>query len=422
MLYMAEGSRTSNFDRKTIEGLVNSALDSIGNRRRVLALPPDITRLHSFAGHLTAAVQSRYRDALAHVMPAVGTHEPMSDAQIQMMYPGVPREKFVDHNWKTDVVELGRIDAAYIGQLSGGRLDYDWPAQVNRRLVEGGYDLILSIGQVLPHEVVGMANFTKNVFVGTGGSEAIHKSHYLSAIHGIERTLGRADTPVRRLFNKAAREYASGLPIVYMLTVVEAAADGPTVRGLFVGDDEECFERAADLAALVNVTTVAAPLPKVVAYLDPDEFRSTWLGNKAVYRTRMAIADGGELIILAPGIHHFGEDAEIDRLIRKHGYRTTAEVLERVDGDTELAASLGAAAHLIHGSSEGRFTVTYAPGKLSRAEIEGVGYQYADLAELAVRYPVDSLKPGPNTLADGEEIYYVPIPGLGLWTTEERMR
>ena len=107
-------------------------------------------------------------------------------------------------------------------------------------------------------------------------------------------------------------------------------ADGELeVSGLFVGDDRECFERAAELSLQVNFEMLDEPLEKVVVYLDPEEFKSTWLGNKSIYRTRMAIADGGELIVLGPGVREFGEDAEIDRLIRKYGYVDDPRVLRR---------------------------------------------------------------------------------------------
>src|SRR3990172_7027781 len=134
------------------------------------------------------------------------------------------------------------------------------------------------------------------------------------------------------------------------------------------------FSRAADLSLRVNFTLLDAPLKKVVVYLDPSEFKSTWLGNKSIYRTRMAMADGGELVILAPGLKEFGEDPEIDRLIRKYGYRGTPATLAAVQANPELANNLSAAAHLIHGSSEGRFRITYCPGSQMRAEaIRSVG-------------------------------------------------
>jgi hypothetical protein len=237
----------------------------------------------------------------------------------------------------------------------------------------------------------------------------------------MERIMGRTDTPVRQVLNYASEHFCKDLPIIYVHTVVARSDDGAlAVRGLFIGDDAECFERAAALSLKVNFEMLDAPLKKVVVYLDPSEFKSTWLGNKSIYRTRMAIADEGELVILAPGVKEFGEDAEIDRLIRRHGYVTTPEVLQALDDDPDLAGNLSAAAHLIHGSSEGRFSVTYCPGGLTREEIESVNYRYGELAEMAKRYDVTSLHDGFNTMQDGEEIFYISNPAIGLWACKDR--
>jgi nickel-dependent lactate racemase len=304
--------------------------------------------------------------------------------------------------------------------VSEGKLDYAWPAQVNKLIRDGGHDLILSIGQVVPHEVVGMANGSKNIFVGTGGSVGIHRSHFLGAVYGMERMMGRADTPVRRVLNYASEHFAKQLPIVYVQTVVAKNAAGELVlRGMFVGDDSECFERAAALSLECNFLMLDREIHKAVVFLDPHEFRSTWLGNKSVYRTRMALADDAELIVLAPGVHEFGEDAAIDALIRKYGYCGTPATLDHVKSDPQLAANLSAAAHLIHGSSEGRFTIRYCPGHLTREEIEGVHYQYGDLTEMTAKYDPAVLKDGWN-LVDGEEIFFISNPGLGLWAYRGR--
>src|SRR5450432_2070756 len=199
----------------------------------------------------------------------------------------------------------------------------------------------------------------------------------------MERIMGRADTPVRRILNYAASHYLQHLPIVYVLTVVARNEDGRLVtRGLFIGDDEECFRKASELSLKVNVILLDKPIQKAVVLLDPDEFHSTWLGNKAVYRTRMALADNAELIILAPGVKEFGEDKTIDSVIRKYGYRGTPATLEAVEKHADIANDLSAAAHLIHGSSEGRFKITWCPGHLTKEEIEGVGFGYGDLNEM----------------------------------------
>jgi nickel-dependent lactate racemase len=335
------------------------------------------------------------------------------------MYPGVPQLLFRTHNWREDVVTVGTVPAGYVKEVSEGVVDYAWPAQVNRLLVEGGYDLILSLGQVVPHEVIGMANYNKNIFVGTGGAEGINKSHFIGAAYGMERIMGRASNPVRKVLNYASDNFTNHLPIVYLQTVISAGADGLQMRGLYAGDDFECFEKAAALSLQVNFQMLDREMKKVVVYLDPEEFRSTWVGNKSIYRTRMAIADGGELIILAPAVHQFGEDSGNDALIRKYGYVPTPQVLEFVKANEDLQNSLGVAAHLIHGTSEGRFRITYCPGRLSREEIESVGFGYAALDEMMRKYNPASLKDGWN-MVDGEEIYYISNPALGLWAYKER--
>jgi hypothetical protein len=208
---------------------------------------------------------------------------------------------------------------------------------------------------------------------------------------------------------------------VYVLTVVGRGNDsGLAVRGLFIGDDIECFQLAAELSLKVNFEIVDEPIRKAVVYLDPDEFHSTWLGNKAVYRTRMALADGAELIVLAPGVREFGEDKRIDEMIRKYGYFGTPATLAAVNANADLAGDLSAAAHLIHGSSEGRFTIRWCPGHLSKEEIESVGFEYGELSEMTQRYDPEMLSHGYNTV-DGEEIFFIANPGLGLWAHRSRL-
>lgn len=400
-----------------------AALDKIGEGKRVMAVPPDFTRMHSQSGMLTELAWQYYGNRLVDILPALGTHKPMADREIATMFGKTPRALFRVHDWRNDIVTLGEVPGWFVHDVSEGKLDYAWPAQVNRRLRDGGHDLILSIGQVVPHEVVGMANGNKNIFIGTGGLLGIHRSHFLGAVYGMERMMGRADTPVRRVLNYASEHFGSMLPrIVYVQTVVGKNAAGKLViRGMYIGDDAECFERAAALSLKVNFQIMQREIKKAVVYLDAGEFRSTWLGNKSIYRTRMALADDAELIVLAPGVREFGEDAAIDRLIRKYGYCGTPATLEAVKHDPDLAANLSAAAHLIHGSSEGRFTVRYCPGHLTRAEIEGVHFEYGDLASMTAKYNPEMLVDGWNRVG-GEEIFFVSNPGLGLWSYEGRFK
>lgn len=423
MILYKRGSENDVLTSADLKTALYEALNKLGVKNRVLAIPPDYTRYHSKAGELTALAWQYYGDRLTDILPALGTHTAMTDQEIEHMFQGVPRDLFRVHDWRNDVVTLGIVPGDYISKITDGRISYDWPAQVNKMLIEGHYDLILSVGQVVPHEVIGMANYNKNIFVGTGGSEGINKSHFIGAAYGMERIMGRANNPVRQVLNYASEKFASHLPILYVQTVIGRNKEGNLVtRGIFIGDDEEVFELAADLSIKVNFEMVHEPLKKVVVFLDPTEFRSTWLGNKSIYRTRMALADGAELIVLAPGLKEFGEDKTIDRLIRKYGYCGTPKTLEAVEADEEMRNNLGAAAHLIHGSSEGRFNITYCPGHLSQEEIESVHFRYADLNTMMNRYNPDKLRDGINTLPDGEEIFYISNPAVGLWAHKDRFK
>ena len=396
--------------------------NELSPRRKVLAIPPDFTRFPSRAGEITVEAERFFGDALVDVLPALGTHVAMPDWQRERMFPGISAAKFRVHDWRNDVVTIGEVPAEVVHQATEGLYDRPWPAQLNRLVWEGGHDLILSIGQVVPHEVIGMANYNKNLFVGTGGAAGINESHFIGAAYGMERIMGRADTPLRRILNDAQSRFCSHLPLLFVQTVISVeAGDRLTMRGLYVGDDDECFRRAAELSRQVNFTLLEDEPTTVVVHLDPEEFHSTWLGNKAIYRTRMAIADGGRLIVLAPGVATFGEDPQIDRLIRKYGYRPSRVVLDLVESQADLRSNLSAAAHLIHGSSEERFEVIYCPGGLSRDEIEGVGYRWGSLPEMLSRYAPETMQDGDQTMADGERVYFIRHPALGLWASRRRL-
>jgi nickel-dependent lactate racemase len=417
--YFAAGSSTTSLTADDFQAALAEVFQRIGVRKRVLLLPPDMSRLPSRAGELTVLSRELLGDAVTDIMPALGTHYPMTPAQLDQMFPGIPHDLFRVHRWRDDVETIGYVPAEYVSEVTEGIWDRDWPAQVNRLLLEGGHDLIFSIGQVVPHEVIGMANYNKNVFVGTGGVRGINESHFLSAAYGMERVMGRADTPLRRILNYAQDHFCKDMPLLYALTVVEQVDGGELkTRGLFIGDDHSTFEQAAELAYEVNFIHLDAAPRHVVAYLDPEEFKSTWLGNKAIYRSRMAIADHGKLTILAPAVKEFGEDARIDQLIRRYGYRTSAEVLELVKRHEDLASNLSAAAHLIHGSSENRFEVVYAAGGLTRQEIESVGYSYGDVDSLSRRYDIHKLVDGWNRDTDGSEFFFIRNPALGLWESD----
>lgn len=406
--------------RSFLESVLDLAGEAYGPLRRVLLVPPDHTRLHSKAGLLAQVLVELLPESTIRILPATGTHRPMGAPELAQMFGDLDPGLFLAHDHRRGVKRLGTIEASFVEALSDGRLSFEYPGDYASALVSGEWDLILSLGQVVPHEVVGMANYTKNLAVGLGGASSIDYSHWLGAVSNLESIMGEAESPVRAVLDESARRFLAGLPILYVHTVVSRREDGAlALRGLFAGPgpdkDRTCYLEAAALAKEVNIQVLPEAPSTCVAYLDPAEFRSTWLGNKAVYRTRMALADGAGLYILAPGVERFGEDPTVDGLIRRHGYRGTEATLAAVDADPELRANLSAAAHLVHGSSEGRFRITYCTKALSRQEVEGVGYSWMDLDVALERFRPQSLAEGWNGRPGPEGIFYVSNPALGLW-------
>ena len=408
------------------EEIREALLNSLEGRtlKNVLIIPPDFTRFHSNAGYITNV----YYHALIElgcevdILPALGTHVPVTEEEVAVMFGDLPYEKFIPHNWRTDVVKLGEVPAEYLEEITEGLWHDPVSVEINRLVMDEKYDLIISPGQVVPHEVIGMANHSKNLFVGVGGSDMINKSHMVGAVYGMERMMGKDHTPVRKIFDYGMEHFLNKRPILFVLTVCTAPGGSIRTHGLFIGDTRKVLEAAIELAQEKNIDFVETGIKKCVVYLTPDEFKSTWLGNKSVYRTRMAIADGGELLVLAPGIERFGEDGKVDELIRKYGYKGRINTLEQFEmpENQDLRDNMGAAAHLIHGSSDGRFTITYAVKNITREEIEGVGFKAADYDEMVKRYDPKKLQYGYNTLPDGEEVYFIPNPALGLWINKEK--
>jgi len=419
-LAVTSGSHAGLSEGEICSAIEQALSDHIDKLRKVLIIPPDITRIHSGAGMIT---QHLYRllnkNCIVDILPALGTHVPMTRGECALMYGDIPFERFIEHNWRRDVVRLGEVPAEFVRSVSEGIYNEPIAVEINKLLLDPSYDLILSVGQVVPHEVAGMANYSKNIFVGCGGSSMINGTHMLGAFYGLERLMGKDHSPVRQVFDYAEENYIKELPLVYILTVVAPYDDAHGIYGLFVGRDRKYFEQAVKLSTERNIIFTDKPFSKVVVYLDENEFRSTWLGNKAIYRTRMAIADGGDLIILAPGVNKFGEDELIDRLIRKYGYIGRLNILDLVEKNEDLKSNLSAAAHLIHGSSDSRFNITYCTKHLKKEDVEGVGFRYFPFDEAIKLYDPKKLEDGLNNV-QGEEVYYVSNPALGLWADRKK--
>ncbi len=475
MPWIAE--RASELDWARLDVLMRQAVAEARRRicakpRRVLLLPPDVTRMHSGSGRLTEIVYRLLADeADVHVIPTLGQHVPHTSEVNRRMFGSIPNDRIHAHDWAAGCVEVGEIPAEVVNKSTGGIADWPIPVFLNRMLVDEPWDLVINVGHVVPHEVLGFANHNKNYFIGLGGKPTICAAHMAAACYGIENNLGRLITPLRACFNWAEDKYLGRLPDLYIQVVLSVATSGSPAKsrdrsesaggqpaatlrhsGLYVGDDLETYLAAARQSREENITLFDEPVKKIVCVMQGDEFHSTWVANKAVYRTRMALADGGELVIIAPGLVRFGEQPAVNALIRKHGYCGTPRIMEaykRDSGVVEQGSGGGrvednranalrlhssappllpslhdlahAAAHLIHGSSEGRFRITYAPGHLSPADIEAVRYEFLDIQSALTRYRPENCQPGWNSTADGEQFYFIPTPSAGLWASRERM-
>lgn len=414
--------------RDRVLQLTRAALDEARQRisakpKRVLLLPPDITRMHSGAGWITEAFYNALAaEAEVHVIPTLGQHVPHTAAQNKEMFGSIPNDRIHAHDWRGGVVNIGEVPASYVKQVSGGLVDWSIPIDLNRPLIEEKWDLVINIGHVVPHEVLGFANHNKNYFIGIGGKNTICASHMMAATCGIENNLGNLLTPVRQCFNKAEDELLGKIPDFYVQVVLARDPSGKLVHtGFFAGEDLETYLSAARLSREQNITVFDEPLDKIVCVMQGDEFFSTWVANKAVYRTRMAIADGGELIIIAPGLKRFGEQDDVDRLIRRYGYVPTPRVLEQYRQQPDMQDLAHATAHLMHGTSEGRFTIRYAPGHLSKQEIESVNFAYMDIREAMAKYQPEGRQEGFHTLPNGERFFFIPTPSAGLWSTKAKL-
>jgi nickel-dependent lactate racemase len=393
------------------------------NPKKVLLLPPDITRAHSGAGWITEELYNFFsKGADVRLIPTLGQHVPHTPEQNRWMFGIVPEEKIHPHDWRNGSRLIGEIPADYVKKVSKGKADWPIPVSLNKMLLDEKWDIIINIGHIVPHEVLGFANHNKNYFIGLGGKETICASHMMAACCGIENNLGELITPLRDCYNAAEEKYLRHLPDFYIQVVMAYdKKDRLAHAGFYVGDDLETYLLGAKASRKQNITAFKEPLKKVVAVMQGDEFYSTWVANKAIYRTRMAIADGGELLIIAPGLKRFGEQPEVDALIRKYGYVGTEKVMELFKTEEALKDLTHGAAHLIHGSSEGRFTITYAPGRLTEKEIRTVNFNYMNINEALTRYNPEKMKNGFNVMPDGEKIYFISTPSAGLWSTEEKL-
>jgi len=273
--------------------------------RRVLAIVPDHTRTApiDLLFRVLHELMAAHGAAAFDVLIALGTHPPMSDEAINRRLGITPGDrsglyrgtKFHNHEWRNpaQLASIGSISEDDVAQLSGGRMRERVDVTINKLVLES--DLLLIVGPVFPHEVVGFSGGNKYLFPGVSGSEIIDMFHWLGALITNPAIIGTKLTPVRAIVDLAA----SMVPVERKC--VSLVVEGVDLAGLYVGTPEESWSEAADLSQQVHVVYEGAPFRSVLSSA-PAMYDDLWVGGKCVYKLEPVVADGGELIVYAPHV------------------------------------------------------------------------------------------------------------------------
>ncbi|MBA3438895.1 MAG: DUF2088 domain-containing protein [Pyrinomonadaceae bacterium] len=390
---IGSGAPELNLSPNELRGIVEQALLGIAPDARVLAIIPDKTRDDNTDLLMPFAAETLMKRPVAQfdALVAQGTHVPMTDAEKRLKIgarddgavPGLSH--IYDHRWDNpaELVTIGELSQSQVRELSGGLIDHAVPLTINRLLAPGVYDTVLIFGATVPHEVAGFAGGAKYFFPGVAGPELTHATHWLGALAGVENTIGRIETPTRRLI-EAAADFIPAHVISLNSVVTRDDANRLRTHALFCGDFRFALRRAAKVSRHVHIKYTGRRYARVVALLD-EHYDEMWVGGKASYRLGGIIEEGGELLIYAPHLHCISETH--GTVIERYGYHPLERVRELVAESGELQANLCVAAHLAHvsyagrrdadGRIVGRFSITLASG-VDEATCHRVNLGYMD--------------------------------------------
>ncbi|MBE9508135.1 MAG: DUF2088 domain-containing protein [Chloroflexi bacterium] len=352
--------------------------------KRVLVIIPDSTRTAPIPlfFRLFRELLGEQVTALDYLV-ALGTHQPMDDAALSQLV-GVPvrdgqagASRIFNHHWDLPetFITLGVLPAAEVGALSEGQLSLDVPVQLNRLILE--YDQLIVCGPVFPHEVVGFSGGNKYFSPGIAGSEIINVTHWLGALMTSMAIIGVADTPVRRMIDRAA----SFIPTPRLCFAL--VMHGESLHGLYIGSMEDAWRAATELSARLDIVYVERPFQRVLSCM-PEMYDDLWTAAKGMYKTEPVIADGGEVIIYAPHIDVISYTH--GKLIDEIGYHVRDYFLKQWDRFKDYP--WGVLAHSTHlrgggtfedGVEQPRIRVTLAT-RIPRERCEHIGLGYLDLA------------------------------------------
>jgi len=333
--------------RLTSEGLATLPVDG----KRVLVLIPDGTRtMPTPLMYDTLERELEPRTAALDYLVALGTHAPMSDAQLTRLVGRTVidgragRSRIFNHQWNDPaaLVQLGCVPAAEIADLTGGRLSAEVPVALNRLVTE--YDHVLICGPVFPHEVAGFSGGAKYLFPGIAAPEIIHFTHWLGALVSNFKIIGTLDTPVRAVIDRAAALLDTPISLIALVVTHEGTA------GVFCGDPQEAWRHAATLSARRHIVWVDRPFDRVLSVM-PRMYDDLWVAGKGMYKVEPVVAEGGEVIIFAP---HVNEVSHVHgALIEAIGYHCCEYFTAQWDRFTHVPG--GILAHSTHVKGLGTF-------------------------------------------------------------------
>lgn len=329
----APGER-SPLEEIVAEGLANPIglkplRDLVGRGRRVVLLSDDNTRNTPvraiLPGVLAELRAGGLRDTDLTILVALGTHRLMTPAELAAKFGPevVGRFRILQHRF---------ADEEQLADL--GRTELGTDIWVNRAVLEA--DVVVGLGQVVPHRVAGYSGGSKIVQPGVCGAVTTGQTHWLSAAFWGHEILGRADNPVRREMDEVGRR-------CNLAAIVNAVLDGAgRLVHLVYGEPVAAHRKACALSRDIFGVPIPRKAPIVVTDSHPADLE-LWQGAKGYYSAELAVADGGVVILETP----CPEGVAVQHPeVTSFGYRSYAEVKALVE--TAQLTDLTVAAHLVH--------------------------------------------------------------------------
>ena len=322
--------------------------------KRVLVLTPDATRTCPLP-MMIRAIQALLGPGAAKLdfMVALGTHTPLTEEEILKLYGITAQQKqaqfrsslFLNHRWDRPETfrQIGHLSAAEVAEVSQGRLREKVPIEINQKIYD--YDLVVILGPVFPHEVVGFSGGAKYLFPGISGGAFLHFFHWLGAVMTCRNIIGIKDTPVRQLINRAAEKIDRPVHCIAMVVNPEAQ-----LCGLYVGDAGQAWSEAADLSSKIHIVFKKKPY-RIVFGRTPRMYDEIWTAGKVMYKLEQVVAEGGKLIIYAPHIHDISRTwgAHLEKI----GYHVRDYFLAQMDRFKDIPR--GVLAHSTHVRGTGTY-------------------------------------------------------------------